>query len=808
MQIHRLRLVNFRQHEDTELSLGAGLTGIIGPTGAGKTTLLEAIAFAIYGTPAARGTRESIRRRGAPPRSPVRVELDFALGPHHYRVVRGLNTAELYQDGDPEPIANSLGTVTERLIRLLGMSRDEFFNTYFTGQKELAVMAQLSAPERAQFLSRVLGYERLRIAQDRLRLTRSELRARVQALQSGLPDAAQLDAEEQAAAALIAAAAAQEEVARVAREAAEQRWSEVSPRWDAMRRLRESVQSLDGDIRLAEHQVGAARERFQALDRQLAEALNARSRLAEFEEVLAPLAALRAERQALDHGAEASTRRATSAAQLEEVRASLQEHEQRIARLPEEGLLQAARTRLAETREAVVRISDQVEERRTAWVRDLQDARTKRQTLLDQYKELKEQQERIVAAGHEGACPTCARPLGADFEVVLGVLDRQLQDVLFNGNFYRQRIEQLEDEPPELAELDRRREHVEREANQVAAELGRLELQLQEAARLVERRRQLAERIAELEAALAGSGAAYDQGRHQEVRRLLGELEPKALVAERLRGAAERAEQLIPEAEAAERHLSEREAALQALRRHQSELGFSPVAFEAAREAVEAANEARRVAELRMVEARGERATAEESGRGVARRRADRATREAEARVAERELLLAQELDRALTDLRTDLNATLRPDLSELASAFLLDLTNGRYTDLELDENYVPAVLEDGEIKPVISGGEEDVANLALRLAISQMIAERAGQPLSLLILDEIFGSLDEERRASVLNLLRSLADRFPQVILITHIEAVREGFDRIIRVRLDEERRVSVVQEDAQEVGAHDVAA
>jgi hypothetical protein len=41
MQLERLRLVNFRQHEDTELVLGAGLTGIIGPNGAGKTTLLE-----------------------------------------------------------------------------------------------------------------------------------------------------------------------------------------------------------------------------------------------------------------------------------------------------------------------------------------------------------------------------------------------------------------------------------------------------------------------------------------------------------------------------------------------------------------------------------------------------------------------------------------------------------------------------------------------------------------------------------------------------------------------------------------------
>ena len=95
-------------------------------------------------------------------------------------------------------------------------------------------------------------------------------------------------------------------------------------------------------------------------------------------------------------------------------------------------------------------------------------------------------------------------------------------------------------------------------------------------------------------------------------------------------------------------------------------------------------------------------------------------------------------MDRAFTDLRTELNLQLRPDLSELASGFLRDLTNGRYTEMELDEDYMATLLDGGEVKPVISGGEEDIANLALRLAISQMIADRAGQPLSLLFLDEI----------------------------------------------------------------------
>ena len=120
----------------------------------------------------------------------------------------------------------------------------------------------------------------------------------------------------------------------------------------------------------------------------------------------------------------------------------------------------------------------------------------------------------------------------------------------------------------------------------------------------------------------------------------------------------------------------------------------------------------------------------------------------------QRDKRLHDELDRAFTDLRTDLNFALRPEISELASAFLADLTDGRYSEVELDDQYNIVVLEDGVPKPVISGGEEDLANLVLRLAISQMIAERAGQSFSLLILDEVFGSLDESRRHNVVELL------------------------------------------------------
>ena len=188
VRLNSLHLQNFRQHADSRITFDTGLTGIIGPNGSGKTTILEAIAWALYGNSAARGTRESLRFNRAAARATVKVELDFELAGHRYRVVRGLTNAELYLDNARVPIANSITAVTELLHRRLGMTRTEFFNTYFTGQKELNVMAAMGPSERAKFLSRVLGYEKLRTAQDLVREQRKLITAETAGLRSGMPD--------------------------------------------------------------------------------------------------------------------------------------------------------------------------------------------------------------------------------------------------------------------------------------------------------------------------------------------------------------------------------------------------------------------------------------------------------------------------------------------------------------------------------------------------------------------------------------------------------------------------------------------
>ncbi|HWA14906.1 MAG TPA: SbcC/MukB-like Walker B domain-containing protein, partial [Gemmatimonadales bacterium] len=534
----------------------------------------------------------------------------------------------------------------------------------------------------------------------------------------------------------------------------------------------------------------------EALDRQMLEANEARQKLEALKEQLAPFEQLRAERARLDDLATLHSNRQIALAQLENTRVQLQQVKARAAALPPADVLEEARQLVEAARARKDETAAAYQERHSAWVRDLQDAQTRRESLRDQYKDLKDQLDRITAAGPEGVCPTCARPLLKEYENVREELERQIQDVLFNGNYFRQRVEQLTAPPAELAEMEKQREAIGREADAVAAELARLQTLSKEGPALRKEQVRLEKEIARMEKETGAAPGEYDHARHSEVRQLLAQLDPLAVQAAGLRVAAERAGALVAEAVAAEKALSDREAEVKAVQKRLADLGYSESLYNEAKAAFEAAERDRRGAEMRIIQAQAERKSATEAVAEVERRRQDRAKREEEARQAARDVALYNELDKAFTDLRNDLNLAMRPDLSELATEFVRDMTNGRYSEVELDEDYVATLVESGDPRPVISGGEEDIASLALRLAISKMIADTAGQPLSLLVLDEIFGSLDEQRREAVMNLLRGLGDRFPQVILITHIEAAGRDADRVLHIEYDADRGSARVRE------------
>ena len=797
MRLRALRLQNFRQHVDTLIEFENGLTGIIGPNGAGKSTILEGIAWALYGNTVARGTRESIKFHGAAPRASVRAELDFELGPHRYRVVRGLTSAELFIDGNVTPTANSIGAVGQLLEQRLGMTSREFFTTYFTGQKDLAAMAAMGPADRGRFLSRVLGYDRLQKAQELARQKRSEVVAALRALSQSMADAELLATEVNAAqlavrmadTALAASARALTELERLVLEA--------EPRWRAADRARATDVELQTAIIRAEAGIESAQRDVERAEQQVTESELVVAGLASVLADLAPLAALRAELQQIEEQSREAARRQALTEEIARLTAGVDAAAARLMQLSTAPTLQhEVQVTLAAARAHAVAAAEAANTRRTDWVRDRQEAETRRQQKRDDYADIRTQHDRLNELGADAPCPTCLRPLGTSFSALLEELGDKLELLRVEGLYFKQRVEQLQPEPDDLRALDASRV----ESETVVRQLERKELKIEQALKeKVEKERELVQLTTERDErarAVAVLAGAYDPAQHAALRQSVATLSALEVRHAAAKAIADELPLRVQHRGAALLALTAARASVDAARDARRVHGFSAEQHAAALSAWESATQQRQTAAV--VRAGAER---DATNAAVALTRARTAAEHAakvreQQRQLETERRVHDELDAAYGELRTELNARLRPELGEIAGSFLTDLTDDRYNEFELDENYEIILIGGGVPRQVISGGEEDLANLVLRLAVSQLIAERSGQPFSLLVLDEVFGSLDEQRRANVVELLRRLQDRFEQVIVITHIDGVRDGLDRVLEVGLDEQTGRAIVEQ------------
>ena len=84
----------------------------------------------------------------------------------------------------------------------------------------------------------------------------------------------------------------------------------------------------------------------------------------------------------------------------------------------------------------------------------------------------------------------------------------------------------------------------------------------------------------------------------------------------------------------------------------------------------------------------------------------------------------------------------------------------------------------------MFSGGESFRVDFALRIGLSKMLAWRAGAPLPTLFIDEGFGTQDAEGRDRILEVIRSIEPDFQRILVITHLEEIKEAFP--VRIEVD----------------------
>jgi exonuclease SbcC len=162
-----------------------------------------------------------------------------------------------------------------------------------------------------------------------------------------------------------------------------------------------------------------------------------------------------------------------------------------------------------------------------------------------------------------------------------------------------------------------------------------------------------------------------------------------------------------------------------------------------------------------------------------------------------------QELDlmyREFSEFDKFVAQQLTPQLSEITSDIVAAMTDGKYDRVVFDEDYGIEVYDSTDEKfalETFSGGERDAISLAARLALSRMIGSQAANPPGFLVLDEVFGSLDAERRERVLTLLGQHSQEFfRQMFIISHVDDVQQSpvFDTIWQVVQQEDGSSDIV--------------
>jgi exonuclease SbcC len=172
--------------------------------------------------------------------------------------------------------------------------------------------------------------------------------------------------------------------------------------------------------------------------------------------------------------------------------------------------------------------------------------------------------------------------------------------------------------------------------------------------------------------------------------------------------------------------------------------------------------------------------------------------KELEKKIAEfkDDLMYLTKLDSVLNKFKNYMISRIAPTLTMHASDLFRGLTDGKYNRLEVDNDYNVYLYDDGTPFPLnrYSGGEEDLANLCLRLAISEVITAQVGTSnINFIILDEVFGSQDLHRKRNLLQALNGLTNKFRQIFLITHIEDVKDFIEFNIHVTENDDGTSSV---------------
>lgn len=842
--------LSYRDRTDLDFTT-FDLACISGPNGAGKSALLDAITFALFGK--ARNTGDALINNHSDV-SAAMVELTFGYEGNVYRVQRiaprekgtllefHIQTAEAKWKALTE---RTLRDTEARIQETLRLDYETFVNASFFLQGKADQFTQQRPADRKRILSSVLGLEIWEEYRQRSADRRKAIEDQAASLQGRLQEiAAELDQEEARKTRLQELDAQLAEFSK-SRAAQESVLEEQRRRAGAVEQQRALVATLSAQLERTQGQLAEQRARLAERSQEQATFADLLGKAAQVEAAYAAWQRLRAELAKLEglaaqfHGQE--MKRGAAMGNIAAERARLET--ELLGINSESDNLTALQTNKAEYDRELKQITNDLERMekylagRVDKEKELQDlkkiqsnAHAQNKLLYDEMQVLEVKRKRVRETAGLANCPTCGQPLTEEHRV--SVIAELTSEGTQKGDKYRanvksakdldKQVEKLEKELVALTNLDANF----RTNNTKAGELRTRITDISEVEEGWKEKR--APRLAEVEAALKAETFAaeartalaaidaelkatgYDPARHdvarkQEEQARAAEAQMRSL--EQARATAKPLEREIKEltkqiAAQGTELVAQDQAYQQAAKTLQPMQAGLPDLAQAERAMLDTQEKENQV--------RLTLGAAKQEVEVLQTQRARKAELETQREKLTGQIAQHQSLERAFgkDGVPAMLIEQALPQIESKANQILERLSAGsmnmrfvtqqKYKDSrreDLRETLEIEISDGAGIREyeMFSGGEAFRINFAIRLALSEVLAQRAGARLQTLVIDEGFGSQDEAGRQRLVDVIGLVREDFAKILVITHIDALKDAFPN--RVEVEKGPRGSTVK-------------
>ena len=770
------------------------------------------------------------------------VELDFKAGEQQYRVIRrhtvstrgrtSRTTLELQIATDNEGEAfrsisrNTVRETSARISEILNMDFKTFVNTAYLAQGQADLFTTSTPTERKKCLAEVLDlsyYQRLsEDANARSRRIQAEIQQAITAINLHSEETARKPEYQERLAkvnARIADVAPQVEARRKRVEKLRGEAQRLQTLQSEFAELQQRAQSAQADTIRLQRQISADEKRVAAYEATIADApqilsrydalQSAQTELGRLDIALSEKSCLDARHAALSQSIARQEERLASTRQTLQRRIST-ELEPRAKRLPTIREQQAsmhkrhaALNKQAEIIEQQRKNTDEITARIQALTQDNERLREQMQDTRQKFDMLEQ---------GDTTCPLCSQQLGTDGQQHLraeyqriGVASR----TSFNDN--RTRIDTLTSEhkaaTKTLTSMEARHRA---DGRAFATDEANLKRDEQDSLQAQQDLRQASEALAEAERTLRDKAFAqderneladlnttiaaldYDAEAHQQVRQQVASLRRFDAAHHALNEAQANLPGISESLQTGRQILAERQADIDAAAERMNTLKQDIESLPLLTAELEEAMRSSEQLESELRQAGIDRGVLENNISRCEETETQIHALEQKHRGLARDKGIYDELTLAFgkNGIQALVIESAIPQLQDDANEILGRITENRmHLKLELDES----TSEQLEIRIAdelgtrdyltFSGGEAFRINFSLRIALSRLLARRSGAPLPVLFIDEGFGSQDRSGQERLTEAIQSIQDEFEKIIVITHIDQMKEAFPVRIEV-------------------------